>query len=320
MAITAGEDILASDFIDASSGAGDSGKGVKLNASGVLDRSFNATFGGDGSDGAFAETSGTTTYDFAGARYLVLNYTSFSLTSTADIDAENPHAEGSVLIIRSQGDVTITSSNGIDLQLMGGLESRGMCAGLAGVFYGGGDNEAGGAGGTGGGADVIASKGGGDSGNESWSYAAEPTGCLPPLTPLSRMAYAGSGGAHGVNNGGTGNGVGGVGGGGLVIECRGTYTFTTGTINTSGENGTTATGGASVNQGGSGGGGGGSAGGILVNCGTLGTDSGTYTQTAGTGGGGSPAGTPSGGSPSAGGSGGTAGAASNLRQVNLAHA
>ena len=40
MSITAGEDILASDFINVSVGAGDSGKAPKLNASGELDRSF----------------------------------------------------------------------------------------------------------------------------------------------------------------------------------------------------------------------------------------------------------------------------------------
>ncbi len=40
MTIAAGNDILAGDFITASAGAGDSGKGVKLNASGKLDNSF----------------------------------------------------------------------------------------------------------------------------------------------------------------------------------------------------------------------------------------------------------------------------------------
>jgi len=40
MAITAGSDILASDFISTSAGAGDSGKAPKLNGSGKLDRTF----------------------------------------------------------------------------------------------------------------------------------------------------------------------------------------------------------------------------------------------------------------------------------------
>ena len=54
MSIAAGSDALASDFISTSAGAGDSGKGVKLNASGKLDKTFlsSFTFGGDGSDGA----------------------------------------------------------------------------------------------------------------------------------------------------------------------------------------------------------------------------------------------------------------------------
>src|SRR4051812_2090806 len=40
MAITAGSNALASDFISTSSGAGDTGKVPKLNASGKLDSSF----------------------------------------------------------------------------------------------------------------------------------------------------------------------------------------------------------------------------------------------------------------------------------------
>lgn len=284
----------------------------------AADLNGNFHFGGDGSDGALTISSGTTTLDFAGAKELVKNYTSISVTGTAAIDFSNPHAEGSVVRLRSQGDVTLTSSAAIviDLRLMGGAVGKGVGAGQAGVFYGGGDNEAGGAGGTGGSSDVAGGRGGGDAGNESWSYSAEPAPTLPYLSVASLMAYAGSGGAHGVNNGGNGDGEGGIGGGGLVIECLGTYTFTTSVINTSGENGTSATGSASVNQGGSGGGGGGSAGQILIICGALGTDSGTYTQTGGSGGSGSAAGTPSGGSPSAGGSGGSGSAAENLRIVN----
>jgi hypothetical protein len=45
MAITAGTDILASDFINTSAGAGDSGKAPKLNSSGKLDKSFPSRFG-----------------------------------------------------------------------------------------------------------------------------------------------------------------------------------------------------------------------------------------------------------------------------------
>jgi len=40
MAIAAGSDILASDFIDTSAGAGDAGKGVKVDSAGKIDESF----------------------------------------------------------------------------------------------------------------------------------------------------------------------------------------------------------------------------------------------------------------------------------------
>lgn len=45
MSIVAGSDILASDFISTSAGAGDSGKAPKLNASGKLDKTFPSIFG-----------------------------------------------------------------------------------------------------------------------------------------------------------------------------------------------------------------------------------------------------------------------------------
>ena len=60
MAISAGDDILAGDFIDASSGSSHSGKGVKLGSDGKLDDSF-LKFGGDGSDGALTRAAAATT-------------------------------------------------------------------------------------------------------------------------------------------------------------------------------------------------------------------------------------------------------------------
>ena len=61
MPITAGSDALASDFVSTSAGAGDSGKVPKLNASGVLDKTFYPVIKfGDSSDGALVYDGSTT--------------------------------------------------------------------------------------------------------------------------------------------------------------------------------------------------------------------------------------------------------------------
>jgi len=60
MPISAGQNGLASDFINESTGAGDEGKVPKLNASGVLDSSFHSWEFGDGSDGDVTISTPTT--------------------------------------------------------------------------------------------------------------------------------------------------------------------------------------------------------------------------------------------------------------------
>lgn len=67
-------------------------------------------FGGTGADGALSITSGTTTINLGGAQFYVLNYTSISITGTGVLAFSNPHANGTTIIIKSQGDVTLTSS------------------------------------------------------------------------------------------------------------------------------------------------------------------------------------------------------------------
>lgn len=77
-------------------------------------------FGGDGSDGALNISSGTTTIDAGSAKLVIKNYTSISITGTAKLTISNPNANGTILILKSQGDVTITSSVGINLDGKGG--------------------------------------------------------------------------------------------------------------------------------------------------------------------------------------------------------
>jgi len=258
------------------------------------------TFGGDGSDGAFAEAAGTTTYDFSGAKVLIKQYSSFALTGTADIAVSNPHAEGSVLIILSQGNVTITSSASpaINLASAGGSggaggsffapnvnyyvgsgAGKGWLGSGAGQTVSVGNNGPDGAGGSGGGNATIGIKGTGLGSAAGSSVPGKPGSALQGLSAFSRLVYPGGGGAGGSGSPGApgDNGhPGGRGGGGIYIECAGALNIT-GEIDVSG--------GAGENSADDGGAGGGGAGGsILILYSTLTDDSGTYTVTAGSGG------------------------------------
>ena len=79
------------------------------------------TFGGDGSDGALSISSGTTTIDLSSAAITIKNYTSISITGTGALAFSNPATTGSIVILKSQGNVTITSSatRAIDLRSLG---------------------------------------------------------------------------------------------------------------------------------------------------------------------------------------------------------
>lgn len=249
-------------------------------------------FGGTGADGALSISSGTTTISCSSLGYLEKNYTSISITGTANLAFSSPNNNsGTTVALRSQGNVSITTSSSaaIDMRSMGG--GVGTAYAFLSVAGGGGATNGGGGaggcslgGGIAGGGISWGSTGGTNFENILLSYQ----GSVPsPLSPYLRYAPAGgNGGSGGSGNSngfsGGGGGGGGLGGGGLYIECGGTYTFTGGSMNLSGSvggNGTNGTGG------GHGGGGGGGAGGnILVLYNTLGTDSGTYTLTGGAGG------------------------------------
>lgn len=261
-------------------------------------QSGKGAFGGDGSDGALSISSGTTTIDLAGASFVQKNYTSISITGTGALAFSNPHANGTKIVLRSQGGVTITTSatRAIDLRSLGAgagsqysdiIESTRATYGVAG------------AGGTGGGADP------GDGGLQ---YGA--SGLYPfTLGRLSNKVLAvapGSGGGNGSGNASS-SGAGGRGAGALYIECNGALNIT-GTIDASGAAGSDGAGGA--DRGGGGGGGGGGM--ILILYNTLTANSGTYTVTGGAGGamgsgGGTSTGTGGGGAGGLNGPGGTGG-------------
>lgn len=252
-------------------------------------------FGGDGSDGALSISSGTTTLDAAGAKVLTKNYTSISITGTAKLTIQNPHASGTILILKSMGNVTITSTQpGIDLQGMGGTGGTAGVAGTvaAGILFSA-DTPNGKAG----------SSGTGGAGGGAVSNSEFYTNTEDKLHRHVINVVPGSGGAGGIDGFAANAGTGGRGGGALIIECGGALNFT-GSIRTSGANGTA---GGTSSRSGSGGGGGGSAGMYVILYNILTAASGTVTSAGGDGGAG---GTEAGSATSATGGGGGGGGGS----------
>lgn len=245
-------------------------------------------FGGTGVDGALSISSGTTTITLTGA-VTEKDYTSISITGTGSLNfTGTTTATGNTVILRSQNACTFTSSSltMIDLRFMGG----GMGAAQNVIQVGTSFSLGGGGGGSTAGAGTTGS--GGGAGTNTFGIAGSGGIALPPLASSTRLALAGGNASTGTTGaGGGGGGTGGTGGGGLYIECGGGYTFTTGGFNGSGQTGNSG-GSGSSNPGGAGGGGGG-GGNIVVDAGSITSDSGTYVVTggsAGTGGSGTPSG------------------------------
>lgn len=288
-------------------------------------QSIVGSFGGDGSDGALSASSGTTTVDVGGARVYVLNYSSISLTGTAKLTITNQHSNGTIVFLKSQGDITLTSSaTVIDLAGKGGAGGAGGTAGL--TATNGADGKIGtsfatveetsayGKLGTASVSGVGVGTGGAASTQYGGDYTLTDYKFYNKFIAVSCGAGGGGGGGADFVSGasvGTNGGAGGNGGGCLIIECRGSYTFTTGTISVDGADGADAPDASSTSSAaGGGGGGGGSAGMILVFATTISSDTGTYSATPGAGGAGGDAvvsvGTPE-GLHGAGGGGGAAG-------------
>lgn len=286
-------------------------------------------FGGTGADGALAVSSGTTNIDLGGAAIVVKNYTSIAITGTGAIAFTNPHANGTIIILKSQGNVTVTSSASPAIDLRG-VGAQGGAAGNGNRAPGGGGGAAGSAGNNSYALDDLNHYGNGGAGGGGSPSSGGATGSAysnlflftDSVAKLARKGYfitpgAGGGGGGGGNkaindsNGSTGGGHGGAGGrgaGAMVIECNGAWNFT-GNINYSGQAG--SNGNNSVPGGwngciGEGGAGGGGAEGMFVAIyRTLTANSGTFTGGGGAGGVGatSTAGSGSGGGGGAGGGG-----------------
>lgn len=265
----------------------------------AADLNNNFLFGGNGADGALTISSGTTTLALGSAEVVTKNYTSISITGTGAWAFSGPATAGTLLIVRVQGNVTITSSatRAIDLRGVGSAAatfptSFSYSGGTAGA-NGGNGNGGGGTGGAGGNrVDAV---------TYTWWYT-------NTVEKLVRQGYSkyfipGGGGGTGGNaySGGAG-GAGGRGGGAMYMEVAGAWNFT-GTIDISGQAGTAGTNsGASADASGAGGGAGGNCGHMMVLYSTLTANSGTVTASGGAGGAGGTS--PGGANARAGGGGG----------------
>lgn len=262
-------------------------------------------FGGSGSDGALNITSGTTTVDLAGAAVVEKNYTSINISSGASLSFSNPASAGTVVVLRSQGAITIAGNITLNTGAGGGAAVAGNTNGNPGgqsydIEDTGTHNGAGG---------TTNSTGTGGAAGAAGAALTAVNIANPYSTSTSYfyrrniMIVSGSGGASGAGaSSGTGGAAGGRGGGGLLIEAGSTWNFT-GIINDNGTSGSTSAP-SSVN--GDGGGGGGGGGQVVVLYNTLTASSGSVTNAGGNGGNGSA--TTAGGSARGGGGGGGGGA------------
>lgn len=245
-----------------------------------------AKFGGNGTDGALIITSGTTTINCGNAAVVVKNYSSISITGTGALAFSNPHANGTIIILKSQGNVTLTSSATpmIDVSGMGASGGTGGAAGTHPGNVGSSGNPFfafatnGGSGGTTG-------PGGGPGG--ALPTAIAPASFFNSLDPTilkyGGLFWVGAGGGGGGSANGSNSGTcgtGGIGGGGLIMECGGSFNFTTASgISVAGKVGGNPT---DTTYGGAGGGGAGGFAYILYA--TLTAASGTITVSGGAGG------------------------------------
>jgi len=240
-----GNNITGNNFAGNTSGAvNDSGTGTIVRGNSGIDDNTSGKFGGNGSDSTLTISSGTTTIDLGGLAIVEKNYTSISITGTGELIFINPHTNGTVVVLKSQGNVTLTSSTVPNIDMSGiGAEPNTNAQGILDD-----DSHQGGtATGTTGGVGGLRYSNRTFYSDESYKI----------LLTKSIFLTPGSGGSSGTSTGGTGSGTPGNGGGALLIECFGSLDFT-GSISVSGGNGagggTETAGSGSISAGGAGGG------------------------------------------------------------------
>jgi len=286
MGLLNGETVVQGDFVTTSAGAGDSGKAPKLGSEGYLSETFfkrSFKFGGDGSDGALTITSGATNIDLGSAQVVIKNYSSISITGTGSLTFSNPHANGTVVILKSVGNVTLTSSTApmINASALGAIGGTGVSVGAS--------SQSDGSNGTDGKCFTFlptTNKGTNDGATASAATIAYPSTYLSLLASKYPTAFVAAGGASGAAKAGTTSTAtssnGGRGGGTLFIECAGALNFTTASgISVAGGSPSAASfTGSNYNVFGSGGGAGGF---FCMRYNSLTSASGTVTTSGGTG-------------------------------------
>lgn len=221
-------------------------------------------FGGTGADGigtfdgttvvaGVTPSGGVYTFNMGNVSVYTKNFTSIAITGTASVVFTNPNANGTVVVFKSQGNVSLTSSATPMIDASGLGSSHGNNA-VLGSFYVntcGGDGAAVNANGT-----AAASTGGSMVIQNSSAVIRD----IAIKYPFLVIGSAGGNGAGTSNSGGSGTGGnGGNGGGCLIIECAGALNFTTtngiSVAGKAGTNGTTTAGGngAAASAGGTGG-------------------------------------------------------------------
>ena len=249
---------------------------------------------GDGADGALSVPSGTTTIDASSTNVVEKNYTSINISVGATLDISNKAVSGTILWLKSQGDVTISGT--IDLLRNGadggvGESINGFNAfslntnngagtgGQAGDTFSSSDGDGGGGGASvnGGGSNgVIVNSGTGSSGGSADGRIT--TSNLYRITSNLYLAVGAGGGSGGrENDKGGSSGSGGTGGGTVIIQVGGELIFD-GVIDVSGGDGGDASSGVEGDHGGGGGGGGGV---VILLAKTITTNSGTLTVNGG---------------------------------------
>lgn len=288
---------------------------VRANSNKKIDPAYIQNFAGDGSDGALTVTSGTTDIDLGGSQFVVKQYTSISITGTGKVTFSNPHASGTIIVLKSQGDVTLTSSQApmLDFSRLGGA------GGTGGGYTQVGSGTSGGSAGTSGTAGTnIQDLTSGHAGSSTATNSSAPSAgtqltnaflyslsTWSLLKGINLACGSGGGGGQGANNQSVAQGTGGNGGrgGGVgIIMCNGAWNFTTANgISVSGKDGAAGQNVTSAeNAASGGGGGGGSAGMFLALYNSLTANTGSITAAGGAGGAGGSA------TDTAGGSGGNA--------------
>jgi len=233
------------------------------NSAGSISISGSGTFGGTESDGALNVSSGVTTLDLTSSSTKVFNYSSISITGTGQLAFSNPHASGTIIMLRSKGAVNITSSAVAILATSTGAIAAGKGMGsITDTNFG-----------------IVASGATGGAGG-----AASIISTFNPIYFVKFFVGAGGGSGGGGEISGAG-GAGGRGGGALIIECNGAYNFTS-TISVAGGVGANGSTGETSNTGYNGGGGGGGGGQLAGVTGSNGGSDGDGNDGGGGGGGG----------------------------------